>query len=61
MRKPKKIVISPAKKGTYTARAKSNHHTVVQQARIDTGNHSKASAAVKKQAQFALNARKFNH
>lgn len=61
MRSPKKIAIKPSRKGTYTARAKRNHHTVVQQARIDTGNHSKATATVKKQAQFALNAQKFKH
>ena len=55
-----KIKINPANKGKYTARAKANGNTVQAQARKDLAN-PKASATVKKRANFAKNAKGFKH
>ena len=51
----KPIKINPANKGKYTARAKANGNTVQQQAAKDLAPGSKASATVKKEANFARN------
>lgn len=55
------ININPANKGKYTARAKANGRTVQQQAAADLAPGSKASPTQKKRANFARNARRFNH
>lgn len=55
------IHIKASTKGTYTARAKAQGHTVQQQARIDLAPSSKATAAVKAKANFARNAKAWNH
>lgn len=55
------IHIKKSTQGSYTARAKARGHTVQQQARIDLAPGSKASPAVKKKANFARNASKWNH
>lgn len=55
------IKINPANKGKFTARAKANGNTVQQQAAKDLAPGSKASPAVKREANFARNARKFKH
>jgi hypothetical protein len=53
------IKIKPANKGKYTARAKSQGHSVQQQARMDLANPN-ASPTVKKRANFARNAKKWH-
>lgn len=58
-KKPAPIRIKPAKQGSYTARAKAKGHTVAQQAAADLKPSSKASPAVKKQANFARNSRQW--
>lgn len=54
------IHIKEANRGKYTARAKAQGHTVQEQARIDLAPGSKASATVKKRANFARNAKGWN-
>jgi hypothetical protein len=55
------IHIKPANRGKYTARAKAHGRSVQEQARADLAPGSKASAAVRKQANFARNAKGFKH
>lgn len=55
------IHINPANKGKFTAKAKAHGESVQQYARQVLKPGSKASASTKKQANFARNARKFNH
>ena len=55
------IHINPKNKGKYTARAKANGNTVQQQATKDLAPGSNASPAVKKEANFARNSKKFKH
>ena len=56
----KPIKIKPSKKGTFTAAAKKAGKTVQQEATAVL-NNPKASPAMKKKANFARNAAKFNH
>lgn len=55
------VSIKPSKQGSYTARAKAHGNTVQQQASKDLKPGSKASPAVKKQANFARNAKKWGN
>lgn len=56
----KDIMIKPENKGKFTKYCKANGHDKVTSECIEEGLASK-SAAVRKQANFARNARKFNH
>lgn len=56
----KPIKINPANKGKFTARAKANGNTVQEQARKDLAN-PKASTKVKREANFAKNAKGWKH
>jgi hypothetical protein len=56
----KPIKINPANKGKFTARAKANGNTVQEQARKDLAN-PKASTKVKREANFAKNAKGWTH
>ena len=53
------ININPKNKGKYTARAKAHGNSVQEQAAKDLKPGSKASPAVKKEANFARNAKKW--
>lgn len=53
------IKIKPANKGKFTAKAKANGRSVQAEAAADLQPGSKASAATKKQANFARNAAKW--
>ena len=55
------IRIKPSHKGLFTAKAKANGMSVQAYAAKVLKPGSKASAATKKQANFARNARKFKH
>lgn len=55
------IRIKKANKGKFTAKAKAHGESVQQYAREVLRPGSKASAATKKQANFARNATKFKH
>ena len=54
------IKIKPANKGKFTAKAKANGRSVQAEAAADLKPESKASAATKKQANFARNAAGWN-
>jgi hypothetical protein len=56
----KPIKINTANKGKFTARAKANGNTVQEQTRKDLAN-PKASTKVKKEANFAKNAKGWKH
>ena len=56
-----KIHINPENKGKFTAKAKASGVSVQQKAAQVLKPGSKASAATKKQANFARNAAKFKH
>lgn len=56
----KSIHIKPSHKGLFTAEAKAHGETVQQYADSVLSN-PKASPALKKRAQFAKNAKKFNN
>lgn len=55
------INIKPANKGKFTAKAKAAGKSVQQEAAAALKPGSKASAATKKQANFARNAAKWKH
>jgi hypothetical protein len=55
------IVIKPQNKGSFTAAAKKSGMTVQQKAASVLKKGSRASAAMKKKANFARNAAKFKH
>ena len=55
------IKIKPANRGKYTARAKANGRSVQAQASADLKPGSKASGAVRKEANFAKNAKGWSH
>lgn len=55
------IKIKPSHKGKFTAKAKAAGKSVQQEAAAVLKPGSKASAATKKQANFARNAAKWNH
>ena len=59
--KKTKIHISPANRGKFTAKAKRAGMSVSAYAAKVTKKGSKATAATKKQAVFARNARKWKH
>ena len=54
------IKIKPSKKGAFTAKAKASGQSVQGKAAAVLAPGSKASAATKKQANFARNAAKWN-
>jgi hypothetical protein len=56
----KPIKIKPANKGKFTAKAKASGQSVQQKAASVLKSGSKASAATKRQANFARNAAKWN-
>ena len=56
----KPIKIAPSKKGTFTAAAKKSGMSVQQKASAVLAPGSKASPAMKKKANFARNASKWN-
>lgn len=56
--KKRKIRIKPSRRGSFTRAAKKSKMTVQQKARSVLRN-PKASAAMKKKAQFAVNAKKW--
>lgn len=53
------ININPKNKGKYTARAKAHGNTVQEQAKKDLSPNSKASPTVKREANFARNAKQW--
>ncbi len=53
------VKIAPSKKGTFTAAAKKSGMSVQQKASAVLAPGSKASAAMRKKAQFAKNAAKW--
>ena len=55
------IEIKPENKGKFTAKAKKAHKSVAGYAAQVLKEDSRASAATKKQANFARNAAKWNH
>jgi hypothetical protein len=55
------IHINPANKGKFTAKAKAAGKSVAGYAKSVLKKNSKASAATKKQAVFAQNAKKWKH
>ena len=57
----KKIHIKKSKEGSFTAAAKRHHMTVKQYAAHVLKKGSRASAAMKKKANFARNASKWHH
>lgn len=61
MKKKSTIKIKPANKGKFTAKAKAAGMSVQSYANKVLAKGSTASAATKKQAQFAKNATKFKH
>lgn len=58
--KKKPIRIKPSKRGTFTAAAKKSGQSVQEKA-TSVLNDPKASPAMKKKANFARNAKKWNH
>lgn len=56
-----RILISPNKKGTFTAAAKRAGMSVQEFASHVLANPDRYSEAMRKKAQFAKNATKFNH
>lgn len=58
-RKKKKIYIKPSKRGSFKRAAKKSGMTVQQKARAVLKKGSKASAAMRKKANFARNAAKW--
>ena len=56
-----RIFISPSKRGTFTAAAKSAGMSVQAFASHVLANPDRYSEAMRKKAQFAKNAKKFNH
>ena len=55
------IHINPAHKGRFTKKAKAAGKSVQAEAKAVVAEDSGASAATRKQAQFAINAKKWNH
>lgn len=55
------IHIKESTRGSYRARAKAHGRSVSEQAKADLAPGSHASAAVRKKANFARNARKWRH